>query len=137
MLSGKTFVLGGTLRSDGLSGRMPLLLVVVHSGSKTMLASGFSWRSVSISTSFVPLGGLVSGHANARRRAWSRFSRWTLRVVGHDAVNTGSKIAARYRTSRGEVNEDAITVRGPGRRVCVYFARELVSTTSALFRPVE
>lgn len=36
----------------------------------------------------------------------------TRRVDGYEAVNMGSKIAARYKQSMGEVNEEAIKVPG-------------------------
>lgn len=52
--------------------------------------------------------------------------RCTLRVLGYEAVNTGSKIAARYRQSRGEVNEEAMMVLCPGRRFAFCLARELL-----------
>ena len=35
--------------------------------------------------------------------AWNSDIRWTRRVDGYEAVKTGSKIAARYRESSGEV----------------------------------
>lgn len=38
----------------------------------------------------------------------------TCRVCGYDTVNIGSKIAARYRESIGEVNDAAIILEGPG-----------------------
>ncbi len=41
---------------------------------------------------------------------------WTRRVEGYEAVNTGSKIAARYRESIGDVCEDAIIDPGCGSR---------------------
>ncbi len=38
--------------------------------------------------------------------------RWTRRVEGYETVKTGSKIAARYKASIGEVCEDAIIEPG-------------------------
>lgn len=56
--------------------------------------------------------------------------RCTWRVDGYDAVNIGSNIAARYSASIGDVCEDAITVLGPGRRLLLDFARDLVTNKS-------
>ena len=44
---------------------------------------------------------------------------------GYEAVKTGSKIAARYRASIGEVKDDAITDDGCGRCELWWLAREL------------
>jgi hypothetical protein len=40
--------------------------------------------------------------------AWNNVIGWTSRVVGKEAVKTGSKIAARYSASTGEVLDDAM-----------------------------
>jgi len=48
--------------------------------------------------------------------AWKREIGCTMRVCGYEAVNTGSKMAARYRQSSGEVKDDAMRVEGWGRR---------------------
>lgn len=61
---------------------------------------------------------MTSGYANDRSIACRRDSRSTLRVLGYDAVKTGSKMAARYTGSMGEVKEDAIIQLPMGRRVC-------------------
>lgn len=42
--------------------------------------------------------------------------RWTRRVDGYEAVNIGSKIAARYRESIGDVYDEAMTEPGCGSR---------------------
>lgn len=44
---------------------------------------------------------------------------------GYEAVKTGSKMAARYRASMGEVEEDAITDDGCGRCDLWWLAKEL------------
>lgn len=44
---------------------------------------------------------------------------------GYEAVKTGSKMAARYRASIGEVKDDAITDDGCGRCDLWWLAREL------------
>lgn len=46
-------------------------------------------------------------------------------VSGYEIVKMGSKIAARYKESTGEVNEDAMIVPGCGRRVDCCLASEL------------
>jgi hypothetical protein len=51
--------------------------------------------------------------------------RWTSRVDGYEAVKIGSKMAARYKQSMGEVKEDPMTDPGCGTRFWC-FARELV-----------
>jgi len=50
--------------------------------------------------------------------------RWTSRVDGYEAVKIGSKMAARYKQSMGEVKEDAMTDPGCGTRFWC-FASEL------------
>ena len=44
---------------------------------------------------------------------------------GYDKVKTGSKIAARYSESMGEVKEDAMMEPGWGSRALWCFAKEL------------
>lgn len=51
--------------------------------------------------------------------------RCTPRVDGYEAVKTGSKMAARYRESSGEVQEQAIMEPGRGSRSLWCLAREL------------
>lgn len=51
--------------------------------------------------------------------------RCTRRVDGYEAVKTGSKMAARYRESSGEVQEQAIMEPGCGSRASWCRAREL------------
>lgn len=94
-LTGKTFVAGGALNSPRLMGRIPRLLVVVHSGNVTMGRWGYFRMRVARSTRRVPGGGLGWGAANARRMACSREICSTWRELGYEAVKMGSKIAAR------------------------------------------
>jgi len=56
--------------------------------------------------------------------AWNNVMGWTSLVVGKDAVKTGSKMAARYRASIGEVLEDAMIELSWGSRALFLF-REL------------
>ena len=49
----------------------------------------------------------------------------TWRVDGYDAVKTGSKMAARYKESIGEVCEDAMIDPGCGSRALWCLARDL------------
>jgi len=60
-----------------------------------MAESGLSLRSVLKVTRFADEEGLVRGGRSARKIAWNREMRSTRRVDGYDAVNMGSKIAAR------------------------------------------
>lgn len=101
---------------DGLSGRTPRLLVVVHSGKTTTGRFGCLSSSVDTSTMRAPGDGATCGGANERRIACSREIRSTRRLFGYEAVKIGSNIAARYTASIGEVKDDAMTDPGTGRR---------------------
>ena len=57
--------------------------------------------------------------------AWNSDMCCTRRVDGYEAVKTGSKMAARYRESSGEVQEQAIMEPGCGSRALWCLAREL------------
>jgi hypothetical protein len=90
--------------------------VDVHSGITTMAESGLSFRSWLRVTKRADGEGVDRGGESARMMAWKREMRSTRREFGYEAVKMGSKMAARYRLSMGEVNEDAINVPGCGRR---------------------
>lgn len=94
-LRGKILVLGGVVRRLGLKGRMPRPFEVVHSGSTTIEESGLSLISLLRGTSLAPGAGLVCGGVRARKMALKREICSTRRVDGYEAVNMGSKIAAR------------------------------------------
>lgn len=94
-LTGNILVLGDTLSSAGLKGRIPRPLVVVHSGKIAIVAPGFSATSAESEVSFAPRGGVGSGGSSARTIAWKSVMRCTRRVLGYEAVKMGSKIAAR------------------------------------------
>lgn len=91
---------------------MPRPFEVVHSGSTTIDESGLSDINLPRVTSCAPGEGLLCGGVRARNMALKREICSTSRVDGYDAVNMGSKIAARYRQSMGEVKEEAIRVPG-------------------------
>ena len=57
--------------------------------------------------------------------AWNNDMRCTRRVDGYEAVKTGSKMAARYSESSGEVKEQAIMEPGCGNRSLCCLARDL------------
>lgn len=57
--------------------------------------------------------------------ALNKETRCTRRVDGYEAVKTGSKMAARYKESSGEVYEQAITEPGCGSRSLWCLAKEL------------
>lgn len=69
---------------------------------------GYSLTSVPSSTKRAFGGGWDFGTLKARSTASSKEIRWTNRVVGYDAVKIGSKRAARYRGSMGEVFDEAM-----------------------------
>jgi hypothetical protein len=96
--------------------RIPLPFDVVHSGSTTTTDCGYLLRITDRGTNFAPGGGVGRGEANARKMACKRDICCTRRVCGYDAVNIGSKMAARYKQSIGDVNEEAIMVPCCGRR---------------------
>jgi len=54
----------------------------------------------------------------------------TCRVCGYETVKIGSKMAARYNESIGDVKEDAITFEGSGTRPSCFFASEPFLTPS-------
>lgn len=57
--------------------------------------------------------------------AASRQTGRTRRLPGWLCVKIGSKMAARYKMSKGEVCDEAMTVPGPGRRPRGVCARDL------------
>ena len=118
-------VFAGTPRRLGLNCRMARPLLVVPSGKTTIDESGFSWSRVASETSRELGGGVLSGGVSARKIAWKREMRWTSGVDGYEAVKMGSKMAARYKQSMGEVKEDAMIDPGCGTRFWC-FARDLV-----------
>ena len=109
---------------------MPFPFVVVHSGNTTMTLCGCSARRVFKSVIFAPFDGCSWGFERARRIAPNSEISCTWRVCGYETVNIGSKIAARYSESMGEVNEDAITFEGWGTRPSCFFARDPFLTPS-------
>jgi hypothetical protein len=115
-LTGNIFVLEGAVRRLELKGSIARPLDVVHSGSTTTEESGFSFNRADRVTSLAFLGGAVCGRMRALRIAWRREIRSTRRVFGYEAVNTGSKMAARYKQSIGDVNDEAMMLPGLGKR---------------------
>lgn len=115
-LTGKTLVRGGVDSRHGLRGRMPLPLLVVHSGKTTTTLFRFCFTNVSRSTRVAPLGGVVWGWRNALIAACSSDTGWTSLFDGKHIAKTGSKMAARYRASIGEALEAAIIEPSLGRR---------------------
>src|SRR6266536_2002316 len=85
-LIGKIFVLGWVVRRLGLNGRMPLPLVVVHSGKTTMHLFGCSSRSVFRSVIFAPFDGYSCGFERARSIAPKSEVYSTCRVCGYETV---------------------------------------------------
>lgn len=122
---GKIFARGGAVSNEGLKGSIPRPFVVVHSGKTTTGRLRCSRRSVWRLTRLACGGGVYRGGWKARSIAWNRDILWTKRVDGYEAVKTGSKMAARYRGSIGEVEEDAITDDGCGRCDLWWLAKEL------------
>ena len=57
--------------------------------------------------------------------AWNSVIGWTSLVVGKEAVKTGSKMAARYSASIGEVLDDAMMEFSRG-SLALFLFRELV-----------
>jgi len=101
---------------EGLSRRTPRPFVVVHSGNTATELLGFSLRRLATVVRRELGGGCVSGGANARRMACSKEIRCTFGVYGYDTVKMGSKMAARYSASIGQVKEDAMMDPGCGSR---------------------
>lgn len=95
MLTGKILVLGGAESRLGENGRIPRPFVVVHSGSTTMIAEGFSASSAESVVRRADGGGWRVGGRRASCMARKRDMRCTSLVVGYDAVKMGSKMAAR------------------------------------------
>ena len=81
-LVGKILASGGAVRSDGLKGRTPRPLVVVHSGKTTTAWLGYCLMRVSRSVSVAFFGGSSRGYWKARSMALSREMRCTRRVDG-------------------------------------------------------
>lgn len=102
-LIGNIFALAGAVNNELLKGNIPLPFVVVHSGKTATTLSGF-WRNIVLSsTKFALDEGSFCGYWKARKIDCKSEIRWTRRVDGYDAVKIGSKIAARYRESIGDV----------------------------------
>ena len=96
----------------GENRKIPRPLDVVHSGRTTTAESGCSFKSFDKGTKRAPRGGVIIGATSARYMAWKSEMGCTIRVFGYDAVKIGSKIAARYRQSIGDVKDDAMRVPG-------------------------
>ena len=94
-LTGKIFVLGGAVSRLGLKGKIPRPFVVVHSGKTTTGRSGLSLSILERSTSSAEGEGCKVGGRKARSMAWKSDIGSTRRVVGYEAVKTGSKMAAK------------------------------------------
>jgi hypothetical protein len=129
-LIGKILVFGGIVRRLGLNGKIPLPFVVVHSGKTTITLCGCSTSSVFRSVILDPFGGYSCGFRRARRIAPKRDMHSTCRVWGYETVKIGSKMAARYKESTGEVKEDAIIFDGSGTLPSCFFANEPFFTPS-------
>lgn len=110
-LMGKILDERGAVSRDPLNGRMPRPLVVVHSGKTAMTRFGcFRIKdSRSISLAF---GGCSLGASKACKTACKSDTGRTSRLKGYETVNMGSKMAARYKASMGEVKEEAMTEDG-------------------------
>ena len=108
-LTGYILVLRGVVRRDGHNGNVPRPFVVVASGKTTMGCFGYFLIRVSRSTRRASGGGWYCGRLKARSTAENKEMRWTSRVVGNDTVKIGSKSAARYKRSIGEVSDEAMT----------------------------
>jgi len=129
-LIGNIFVPGEAVKRLGLNGKIPLPLVVVHSGKTTIHLCGCCSINVPRSSIFAPLGGYSCGFDKARKIAPSNEMCCTCRVCGYDAVKIGSNIAAKYRESIGDVKEEAITSGGCGTLPSCFFASEPFLTPS-------
>ena len=129
-LIGNILVFGGVVRRLGLNGKIPLPLVVVHSGKTTITLSGCSVTSVFRSVIFAFLRGYSCGFRSARRIAPRREMCSTCRVWGYETVKIGSKIAAKYRESIGEVKDDAMIFDGSGTLPSCFLARDPFFTPS-------
>ena len=114
----------------GLSGNTPCPLVVVHSGNATMTRFGCSATSVPRSVIFAPLDGYSCGLERALKMAPRRDIYSTCRVWGYETVKIGSNIAARYRASIGDVEDDAMTLDGEGTRPSCFLASDPFLTPS-------
>lgn len=111
--TGKIFVSLAADSRDGENFSMPRPLLVVASGNTTITRPWFSlvnWES-STKSSCALKGSWMSKHAAI---APSRVTGRTRRLPGSLSVNIGSKIAAKYNTSSGDVYEEAMTVPGTG-----------------------
>lgn len=91
-----------------------------------MIAWGLSLTSSAIVVSREPGGGASAGVDKEFMMAWRRETRSTLRVLGYEMVKIGSKMAARYKQSMGEVCDEAMMVPGEGNRgLFAFIPREL------------
>lgn len=73
---------GGTVNKDGLMGKIPRPLDVVHSGNTTTIRLGFCLIYVSKSTNLARIDGLSLGYENARQTAVKRDIGSTSLVFG-------------------------------------------------------
>lgn len=81
-LMGKIFVFAPTVSREGVKGRIPRPLVVVHSGKTTMGWFGYCFSRAVRGTRDAFVGGWGCGEEKARRMACRREIRWTCRVEG-------------------------------------------------------
>lgn len=98
--TGKILVPFDAERREGDKRSTPLPLLVVHSGNTTMTRRGFAATS---SAKVIVFSGSAGGKAKHDARARSKESTWTFLELGKLCVKIGSKMAARYSTSKGDV----------------------------------
>lgn len=108
--TGKILVDRPAESNDGVGRRMPRPLLVVASGKTTTVLLGLA--AMRRESSMLPSGdGLRMKHDST---AAPRESCLTFRDLGKLCTKMGSKMAARYTMSTGEVKEDAMTDPGVG-----------------------
>lgn len=108
--TGKMLVARPADSSEGVGRSIPRPLLVVASGKTTTVLLGLS--AISRDNSMLPSGdGLSTKHDST---AAPNDSCLTLRDPGKLCTNMGSKMAAKYTMSTGEVKEDAMTDPGVG-----------------------
>lgn len=112
--TGKILTSPGTVNRLGLKGRMPMPLVVAHSGNTAMTRFGLEATSSDSVVSLAPDGGSVWSCEELRacQMARQRPMRNTLRLFGKLMVKMGSNMAARYTASMGLVKLETIMLVG-------------------------
>lgn len=108
--TGKMLVARPAESSDGVGRSIPRPLLVVASGKTTTVRLGLS--AMRRESSMLPSGDGFRTKDDST--AAPNDSCLTLRDPGKLCTKIGSKMAARYTTSTGEVNEDAMTDPGVG-----------------------